>query len=66
EKARLLRSHQIDKQIEEDSRKFKKEKEYKILLLGSDESGKSTIVKQMKRIHQNGYSKEELLSYRIV
>ncbi|CAG8543170.1 19791_t:CDS:2, partial [Dentiscutata erythropus] len=30
------------------------------------ESGKSTIVKQMKIIHQNGYSKEELLPYRIV
>ncbi|RIB12028.1 guanine nucleotide binding protein, alpha subunit [Gigaspora rosea] len=64
EKESRLRSHQIDKQIEEDSRKFKKE--CKILLLGSGESGKSTIVKQMKIIHQNGYSKEELLPYRIV
>ncbi|CAG8817420.1 15432_t:CDS:2, partial [Gigaspora rosea] len=63
EKARL-RSHQIDKQLEEDSRKFKKE--CKILLLGTDESGQSTIFKQMKIVHQNGYSKEELLSYRIV
>lgn len=53
----------IDKQIEEDSRKFKKE--CKILLLGSGESGKSTIVKQMKIIHQNGYSKDELLLYRL-
>ena|SRR6266404_643498 len=31
---------------------------------GSSESGKSTIVKQMKIIHQNGYSPEELLSFR--
>ncbi|CAG8696030.1 23651_t:CDS:2 [Cetraspora pellucida] len=63
EKESRLRSQQIDKQIEEDSRKFKKE--CKILLLGSGESGKSTIVKQMKIIHQNGYSKEELALYRI-
>jgi predicted ATPase len=31
---------------------------------GSGESGKSTIVKQMKIIHQNGYTREELLVYR--
>ncbi|CAG8819740.1 21068_t:CDS:2, partial [Racocetra persica] len=63
EKESRLRSLQIDKQIKEDSEKFKKE--CKILLLGSGESGKSTIVKQMKIIHQNGYSKEELALYRI-
>lgn len=28
---------------------------------GSGESGKSTVVKQMKIIHQNGYSKDELV-----
>jgi hypothetical protein len=33
-------------------------------LSGSGESGKSTIVKQMKIIHQNGFTKEELLTYR--
>lgn len=33
-------------------------------LPGSGESGKSTIVKQMKIIHQNGYTPQELLSYR--
>lgn len=57
-----LRSQEIDKQIEEDSRKLKKE--CKILLLGSGESGKSTIVKQMKIIHQNGYTPEERNAYR--
>ncbi|KIP03061.1 hypothetical protein PHLGIDRAFT_78174 [Phlebiopsis gigantea 11061_1 CR5-6] len=56
------RSQEIDRQIEEDSRKFKKE--CKILLLGSGESGKSTIVKQMKIIHQNGYNDTELLGFR--
>ncbi|KAI0737240.1 G-protein alpha subunit [Daedaleopsis nitida] len=57
-----MRSQEIDKQIEEDSRKLKKE--CKILLLGSGESGKSTIVKQMKIIHQNGYTPEERNAYR--
>jgi guanine nucleotide-binding protein G(i) subunit alpha len=32
--------------------------------LGSGESGKSTIVKQMKIIHLKGYSEEELHNYR--
>ncbi|KAG6826031.1 guanine nucleotide-binding protein subunit alpha [Tricholoma furcatifolium] len=56
------RSLQIDKQLDEDNKKFKKE--CKILLLGSGESGKSTIVKQMKIIHQGGYNSSELLEYR--
>ena len=34
-------------------------------LLGSGESGKSTIVKQMKIIHQNGYTLDELALYRL-
>lgn len=63
EKAARDRSVMIDKQLEEENRKFKKE--CKILLLGAGESGKSTIVKQMKIIHQNGYTNEELLLYRL-
>lgn len=31
---------------------------------GAGESGKSTIVKQMKIIHQNGYTQDELRNYR--
>ncbi|KAH8784239.1 G protein alpha subunit [Hyaloscypha finlandica] len=56
------RSQQIDKTLEEDSRRLRRE--CKILLLGSGESGKSTIVKQMKIIHQKGYSVDELALYR--
>ncbi|KAI0253628.1 G-protein alpha subunit [Lactifluus subvellereus] len=56
------RSDMIDRQIEEDSKRYKRE--CKILLLGSGESGKSTIVKQMKIIHQNGYTNDELLAFR--
>ncbi|KAI5779301.1 guanine nucleotide binding protein, alpha subunit [Geopyxis carbonaria] len=56
-------SDAIDVKIEEDSRKLRRE--CKILLLGSGESGKSTIVKQMKIIHQNGYTVDELAMYRL-
>ncbi|ORX60294.1 guanine nucleotide binding protein, alpha subunit [Hesseltinella vesiculosa] len=56
------RSQRIDRQLEEDNRRLKRE--CKILLLGSGESGKSTIVKQMKIIHQNGYTKDELFTWR--
>lgn len=34
--------------------------------IGAGESGKSTIVKQMKIIHETGYSKEECEQYRPV
>lgn len=40
------------------------DKDGKILLLGSGESGKSTIVKQMKIIHKNGFSDAEAYEYR--
>jgi len=56
------RSTAIDKMIEDDSKRLKKE--CKILLLGAGESGKSTIVKQMKIIHQNGYTRQELESFK--
>jgi len=42
------------------------EKEIKLLLLGTGESGKSTFAKQLKILHSNGFTKEELLSYRPV
>ncbi|KAF9545854.1 guanine nucleotide binding protein, alpha subunit [Agrocybe pediades] len=57
-------SDQIDRELEEDHKKFKRE--CKILLLGSGESGRSTIVKQMKIIHQDGFKPEELDEYRPV
>lgn len=57
------RSQAIDRKLEEDSKKLRRE--CKILLLGSGESGKSTIVKQMKIIHQNGYTQEERTLYRL-
>ncbi|GAA5908803.1 hypothetical protein JCM8208_006792 [Rhodotorula glutinis] len=57
------RNNAIDKQLEEDAKKLRRE--CKILLLGSGESGKSTIVKQMKIIHQGGYARDEMLLFRL-
>ena len=57
------RNMEIDKHLDDAHKKAKQE--LKILLLGSGESGKSTIVKQMKIIHQNGFTEQELFMYRI-
>ncbi|KIM55445.1 hypothetical protein SCLCIDRAFT_1221134 [Scleroderma citrinum Foug A] len=62
ERADKARSDAIDRELDEESKRLKKE--CKILLLGAGESGKSTIVKQMKIIHQNGFTNEELMGYR--
>ncbi|KAM3863655.1 guanine nucleotide-binding protein G(o) subunit alpha-like [Diretmus argenteus] len=36
----------------------------KLLILGAAESGKSTLIKQMKIIHSHGFSKHELISFK--
>ncbi|KZP26354.1 G-protein alpha subunit [Athelia psychrophila] len=59
------RSNAIDRQIEVDSCKFKKE--VKVLLLGSSgESDMSTFMKQMKIDHQGGFNRDELMAYRML
>ncbi|KAF7359644.1 Heterotrimeric G-protein alpha subunit, GPA3-like protein [Mycena venus] len=52
----------INRQISDDSKRPKKE--CKILVLGPGESGKSTIVKQMRLIHQAGFNERERAEYR--
>ncbi|KAI0761646.1 heterotrimeric G protein alpha subunit 4 [Trametes elegans] len=44
--------------------KLKMQKQVKVLLLGSGDSGKSTILKQMRLIHRVPFSSQEIESYR--
>eukprot|EP01133_Synstelium_polycarpum_P012223 gene12223-14313_t len=55
-------SKQIDKELS--SEKKTSDREIKLLLLGSGDSGKSTIAKQMRFIHAKGFTDEELKTYR--
>ncbi|CAF0747918.1 unnamed protein product [Didymodactylos carnosus] len=64
EKRQKEYSKALDRLIKEDAERAAKD--VKLLLLGAGESGKSTIVKQMRIIHQHGYSKEEFEQYRPV
>ncbi|XP_012055287.1 PREDICTED: guanine nucleotide-binding protein G(o) subunit alpha [Atta cephalotes] len=57
ERAALARSKQIEKNLKEDG--IQAAKDIKLLLLGAGESGKSTIVKQMKMIHPAHASKRD-------
>ncbi len=54
-------SKEIDRQLREASQR--KRRELKLLLLGTGGSGKSTIAKQMKVIHLNGYTDTEKMLY---
>lgn len=58
----LKRSQAIDRRIEEDSRRIRRE--CRVLVLGNENSGKSEILKMMKIINLNGYGITELESYR--
>lgn len=60
-----IRRHSlIEKQLQID--KKDSSKEFKLLLLGAGGSGKSTILKQMKIIHHQGFSPSELEEFRFI
>ncbi|KAF8907792.1 heterotrimeric G-protein alpha subunit, GPA1-like protein [Mucidula mucida] len=56
------RNDEIENQLKKDRMMAKNE--IKMLLLGAGESGKSTVLKQMKLIHHGGYNDQERDSYK--
>ncbi|KAI4822508.1 hypothetical protein KUCAC02_008051 [Chaenocephalus aceratus] len=57
-----LRSSKIEQDIFEHART--EMNVVKILMLGAAESGKSTLIKQIKIIHSHGFSKQDLMSFK--
>ncbi|KAF0507847.1 guanine nucleotide binding protein, alpha subunit [Gigaspora margarita] len=57
-------NRRINKTIKEDEKRMKTE--VKLLLLGAGESGKSTILKQMRLIHASGFNSTERETYRSI
>ncbi|XP_070561379.1 guanine nucleotide-binding protein G(s) subunit alpha-like [Ptychodera flava] len=57
----IRRSKEIDKFLKKSGKEYQTyhKRWMKLLLLGAGESGKSTIMKQMKILHEDGFSDEE-------
>lgn len=58
------RNEEIERMIRADKKKAANE--VKLLLLGAGESGKSTVLKQMKLIHAGGFTRTERKQWRVV
>ncbi|XP_025912254.1 guanine nucleotide-binding protein G(s) subunit alpha-like isoform X2 [Apteryx rowi] len=57
EKAQREANKKIEKQLQKDKQVYRAT--HRLLLLGAGESGKSTIVKQMRILHVNGFNAEK-------
>uniref|UniRef100_A0A674EEI3 Guanine nucleotide-binding protein G(s) subunit alpha n=1 Tax=Salmo trutta TaxID=8032 RepID=A0A674EEI3_SALTR len=57
EKSQREANKKIEKQLQKDKQIYRAT--HRLLLLGAGESGKSTIVKQMRILHVNGFNAEE-------
>ncbi|GAM25742.1 hypothetical protein SAMD00019534_089170 [Acytostelium subglobosum LB1] len=64
DESKLAKHKQIEKMIQDDMRHKSRVPIIKLLLLGTGESGKSTVVKQMKILHSKGFTDEEKDFYR--
>ncbi|KAJ5074256.1 guanine nucleotide-binding protein g(o) subunit alpha [Anaeramoeba ignava] len=64
EKSQIEKNKKIEEQLQKEAENY--QKEVKLLILGSGESGKSTFVKQIKILFQNGFSKQEKIIFRRV
>eukprot|EP00126_Sphaerothecum_destruens_P000291 Sdes_comp10342_c0_seq1m1988 len=62
DKALAETNRDIEKQLKKDRAELNRT--VKLLLLGAGDCGKSTLVKQMKIIHGDGYTPSELASFR--
>ncbi|CAM5085713.1 unnamed protein product, partial [Eretmochelys imbricata] len=58
------RSKELEKKLHKDAERDART--VKLLLLVAGESGKSTIVKQMKIIHKDGFTDQECMEFRSV
>uniref|UniRef100_A0A8C4RZL3 Guanine nucleotide-binding protein G(Olf) subunit alpha n=1 Tax=Erpetoichthys calabaricus TaxID=27687 RepID=A0A8C4RZL3_ERPCA len=64
EKAQREANKKIEKQLQKDRQAYKAT--HRLLLLGAGESGKSTIVKQMKILHVNGFNSDLMLVFLLI
>uniref|UniRef100_A0A3Q1MM27 G protein subunit alpha z n=1 Tax=Bos taurus TaxID=9913 RepID=A0A3Q1MM27_BOVIN len=62
EKEAARRSRRIDRHLRSESQRQRRE--IKLLLLGTSNSGKSTVVKQMKILHSGGFNLEACREYK--
>ncbi|GAB7340427.1 hypothetical protein MBLNU457_6859t1 [Dothideomycetes sp. NU457] len=61
--AGVKKNAEIEKLIKQDQKKDARE--VKILLLGAGESGKSTVLKQMRLIHTSGFAQQERKQWKV-
>ncbi|CAE6532108.1 unnamed protein product [Rhizoctonia solani] len=55
-------NHEVEKELKAHAKK--RQTQVKVLLLGSGDSGKSTVLKQMRVIHNDKFTPQEIESYR--
>jgi len=65
-KTQSANSKKIDREIERDRQISQRGNNVKVLLLGAGEGGKSTILKQMKILHIQGFGGEEIKQYKMI